>query len=953
MPFLVDSLTMELARQQRGVHVVVHPHFDVTRDITGRLESVDPVADGSLEPSGEAVRESWMHVEIDRVRDGNDADATEAIEEAVQRVLRDVREAVEDWEKMHAQVSSVVADLEATPPPLPADEVRQGRDLLTWLAADHFTFLGYREYRLEREGDDELLRAVPGTGLGILRADPDMSAASGRLPERAAAKAREKTLLVLAKANSRATVHRPAYLDYVGVKTFEDGEVVGERRFLGLFSSAAYTESLTRIPLLRDKAAEVLRRTGFDARSHAGKALMDTLETYPRDELFHTPVDELGPMAEAAMHARERRQVRVFVRRDTYGRYVSVLVYLPRDRYNTGVRERFAEILKDRLAGESLEFTVQVNESSTARVHFVVHPAEDATIDDIDTARPGAAPGGGVPLVARRPPRRRRARSTARRSAPCWPGATSTPSPRPTRRTSRPAPARSTSAGSRRSRATRASRCRSTSRWTPTAARRGSRSSGSGPRCRSPRSCRCSRRWASRWSTSGPTSWSRWSDRRTSTSSACATATRCPRAPASSSRTRCARSGTASTRSTGSTRWCCGAGLTWRQATVLRAYAKYMRQGNSPFALDYIEGALAATSTSPGCWSSCSRPASTPVATTWPHDAESRRARVDEVEERIRRALDDVASLDHDRILRSYLTHVRATLRTNYFQTGPEGDGVKPYMSFKLEPSAIPDLPAPRPRFEIFVYSPRVEGVHLRFGAVARGGLRWSDRRDDFRTEVLGLVKAQMVKNTVIVPVGAKGGFFCKQLPDSGQRDAWLAEGVDCYKTFISGLLDITDNLVDGETVAARRGWCATTATTPTSWSPPTRAPRRSPTSPTAWPTTTASGWATPSPAAARSGTTTRRWASPPAAPGSRCSGTSASAASTASTRTSPASASATCPGTCSATGCSAPSTPGWWRPSTTATSSSTPTPTRPRRTPSARGSSGWAARAGRTTTGT
>jgi glutamate dehydrogenase len=279
MPFLVDSLTMELSRQLRGVHVVIHPHFDVVRDITGALQSVLPVEDGSLEPPEGAVRESWMHVEIDRMREG-DEDPTE-IEEGVQRVLRDVRESVEDWEKMHTQVQRIVDELEKDPPPLDPDEVRQGRELLQWLAEDHFTFLGYREYRLERDGEDELLRAVAGTGYGILRADQDMSASFGKLPALVKAKAREKTLLVLAKANSRATVHRPAYLDYVGVKRFENGEVVGERRFLGLFSSAAYTESLTRIPLLREKAAAILKHSGFDPRSHAGKALMDTLETYP------------------------------------------------------------------------------------------------------------------------------------------------------------------------------------------------------------------------------------------------------------------------------------------------------------------------------------------------------------------------------------------------------------------------------------------------------------------------------------------------------------------------------------------------------------------------------------------------------------------------------------------------------------------------------------------------
>jgi glutamate dehydrogenase len=803
MPFLVDSLTMELARQQRSVHVVVHPHFDVCRDITGGLEIVAPVADGSLEPEGSAVRESWMHVEIDRVREGDD---TDAIEQAVQRVLRDVRESVEDWEKMHAQVEAVVQDLERTPPPLPAEEIAEGSELLTWLAADHFTFLGYREYRLEPEpeGGAEWLRAVPGTGLGILRTDPDMSASSGRLPEAAAAKAREKTLLVLTKANSRATVHRPAYLDYVGVKTFEDGEVVGERRFLGLFSSAAYTESLTRIPLLREKAAAVLRESGFDPRSHAGKALMDTLETYPRDELFHTAVEELAPMAEASMLARERRQLRVFVRRDSYGRYVSVLVYLPRDRYNTAVRERFARILKDRLGGESVEFTVRVNESTTARVHFVVRPPEGGTIGDIDTVelerRLGeASRSWRDDFIAAVVAEYGEEAGTAlgRRYVDSFPEAYK-----------EDFGARTGAVDLGRLEGIEGQEGIALSLYEQMDADRGEARlkifrigpplslSEVLPMLSSMGAEVIDERPYELEGLGRPTYVYEFGLRYGGA---------LPDHARELFQDALRAVWDGFNEIDGFNTLVLGAGLTWRQATVLRAYAKYMRQGNSPFALDYIEEALASNVDITRLLVNLFEARFDPGRDGLPHDAEARTARIHEVEERITRTLDDVASLDQDRILRSYLTHIRATLRTNYFQAGAGDTGVKPYLSFKLEPSAIPGLPEPRPRFEIFVYSPRVEGVHLRFGAVARGGLRWSDRRDDFRTEVLGLVKAQMVKNTVIVPVGAKGGFFCKQLPEPGQRDAWLAEGIACYKTFICGLLDITDNLVEGETVPPER----------------------------------------------------------------------------------------------------------------------------------------------------
>ena len=382
MSFLVDSVTMELSRQLREIHLVIHPQFDVVRDITGVLQTVHPIKDESKPAEAEAVRESWMHIEISRL--GADEDPHE-IEEALQRVLREVRESVEDWEKMRAQALEIVDQLTDAPPPLDDDEIDQGRAFLQWLADDHFAFLGYREYHLEREGDDEILRAVPGTGLGILRADQDQSKAFAKLPAAAKAKAREKTLLVLSKANSRATVHRPAYFDYVGVKTFdENGEVTGERRFLGLLSSAAYTESITRIPLLREKAAMVLQRIGVEPRSHAGKSLMDTLETYPRDEIFHTPAAELADVTQGVLQTVGRRQLRVFVRRETYGRYVSVLCYLPRDRYNTAVRERFSQILMDRFQGDSIEFNVKMSESTTARVHFVVHPPMGAEIPDVD-----------------------------------------------------------------------------------------------------------------------------------------------------------------------------------------------------------------------------------------------------------------------------------------------------------------------------------------------------------------------------------------------------------------------------------------------------------------------------------------------------------------------------------------------------------------------------------------
>ena len=799
MPFLVDSVSMALAEDQHEIHLVIHPQFVVRRELGGELQEVlDEQAE--TDPH-DVARESWMHLEIDRVSD----DQVEEIQEHLTKVLIDVRDAVEDWQRMHTQVDLIVQDIEENPPPLPEEELEQGKSLLRWLADNHFTFLGYREYSLESRDDHETLIAVPGTGFGILRADPP---APRVLPEAVASRARDKHLLVLAKANSRATVHRPVFLDYIGVKKFdENGDVVGERRFLGLFSSAAYTESVRRIPVLREKATAVIDTVGLDPNSHAGKALMDVLETYPRDELFQTPVEDLVPIASQVMYTRERRQLKLFVRRDLYGRFLSCLVYLPRDRYNTTVRERIASILKEQLQGDNIEYTAHVGESFAARLHFVVRPSHGHQIGEPD-----------IPDLERRlaeAARSWRDDFTAavistfgeeqgsryvRRYAASFPEAYKEDYPPQTGAVDLgrleqidgdegmalslyedvAAPP-----GEARLKVYRIGPPLSLSEVLPILSTTGVEVVDERPYQLEglPRESYIYD-FGLRYSHSMPDHvrelfqdtvaavWNGYNE------------------------------------SDGFNALVLAAGLTWRQATLLRAYAKYMRQGGTPFAQDYIEDALRnnvditrylvqlfEARFDPG------RPGRNGGGI--PADSEARQAKCADLEERIKRALDEVSSLDHDRILRAYLTNVRATLRTNFFQTGKDGQPLQ-RLSLKFDPSAIPDLPEPRPKFEIFVYSPRVEGVHLRFGSVARGGLRWSDRRDDFRTEVLGLVKAQMVKNTVIVPVGAKGGFFAKQLPDPSDRDAWMAEGVACYTTFISGLLDVTDNLVDGEVVPPR-----------------------------------------------------------------------------------------------------------------------------------------------------
>ncbi|MYT13400.1 glutamate dehydrogenase [Streptomyces sp. SceaMP-e96] len=822
MPFLVDSVTNELSRQGRGIHVVIHPQVIVRRDVTGKLiEVFDSNCDahgktgkgkGTKLPH-DAVTESWIHVEMDRETDREDL---QQITTDLLRVLSDVREAVEDWEKMRAAAGRIADELPAEPvaDDLGDQEIEEAQELLRWLSADHFTFLGYREYELttapcEGGADEDVLTAVPGTGLGILRADPThretadghpVSPSFNRLPADARAKAREHKLLILTKANSRATVHRPSYLDYVGVKKFDaEGNVVGERRFLGLFSSAAYTESVRRVPVIRRKVAEVLEGAGFSPDSHDGRDLLQILETYPRDELFQTPVDELRSIATSVLYLQERRRLRLYLRQDEYGRYYSALVYLPRDRYTTGVRLRLIDILKEELGGTSVDFTAWNTESILSRLHFVIRVEPGASLPEltdadadrlesrlVEAARSWA---DGFSEALNAEVGEERAAELLRRYGHAFPeGYKADNSPRSAvadvqhleKLTGEPGRDFSVSLyepvdagpGERRFKIYRRGEPVSLSRVLPGLNRLGVEVVDERPH-----ELRCADStiaWVYDFGLrmpehiKGDDARERFQDAFTAV-------------------------WTGAAESDGFNTLVLRAGLNWRQAMVLRAYAKYLRQAGSTFSQTYMEDTLSNNVHTTRLLVSLFE------ARMSPDRQRAGTELTDGLLEELDGALDQVASLDEDRILRSFLTVIKATLRTNHYQKDSQGRPHS-YLSIKLDPQAIPDLPAPRPAYEIWVYSPKVEGVHLRFGKVARGGLRWSDRREDFRTEILGLVKAQMVKNTVIVPVGAKGGFVGKQLPDPSQdRDAWLAEGIACYRTFISGLLDITDNLVGGE----------------------------------------------------------------------------------------------------------------------------------------------------------
>ena len=811
MPFLVDSVTNAIVGQDLDIHLLVHPQLVVSRDAAGRLESVEHAEPGQgvrVDAVGR-INESWMLLTIDRE---TDEQTLADLETTIRGVLTDVRESVEDWPKMRTRCLVIAAELEGTPPVgLDADEVRRATTFLRWMADNHFTFLGYRDYVLKDLGEGEAVVPVTGTGLGLLRSDPPMGQEPDVLTPWARELAHEKKALVITKANSRSTVHRMTYLDYVGVRQFDEaGEVIGERRFLGLYASTAYTDSVTRIPLVADKVEEVIRRSGVAADSHTGKDLLGVLETFPRDELFQSSTDELFDTAMAITQLQERRRTKLFLREDDFRRFVSALVYIPRDRYNTSVRTRMADLLKETFGGESVEFTARVSESALSRLQFVVrmplgervrhltaaeqHRLEERLVavsrtwsdrlGDALRERLGEVEGNRlVDSFARGFPTAYEETFTTSQGVADLAHLDRLSSGQGTSvALYRPSDA---SPDVRRFKLFRADALSLTD-VLPIFTHMGvevvdeqpyevTRVDGTplevndfGLRVKD----------ATTWE-----SLSHEGLRDLFEGAVLAV-------------------WEGEAESDGFNRLVLGAHLTWRQVVILRSIAKYLRQTQTAFSQHYFEDALVANPAVAADLVALFETRFDPAR--FADDEAGRKAReavCDEISARVLDALDAVSSLDHDRIIRAFLAVVKATLRTNFYQPDAEGRP-KPYVSLKLNPKAIPDLPAPRPAYEIWVYSPRVEGVHLRFGAVARGGLRWSDRREDFRTEILGLVKAQMVKNAVIVPTGSKGGFYPKALPDpTVDREAWLEEGKASYRMFISGLLDLTDNRVGGDIV--------------------------------------------------------------------------------------------------------------------------------------------------------
>ena len=787
MPFLVDSVTMEINRHGLALHLIVHPIVQVTR-VPGA------VGNGTAAPAAVAVdstsggpRESLMHVEVDRI---SDPARMEALSTGLTRVLADVRAAVDDWKPMLARLVTTAAELGRQPAAIAAAEVAEAKAFLDWQAADHFTLLGYRCHDLVVQDGEDALALVPESGLGVLRAQASaVSGSFAALPRIVRGSAREKDLLVITKSNSRSTVHRPGYLDYVGVKRYDErGEVCGEHRFLGLYTHAAYRAAPTDIPVLRLKLANVRARAALAPGGHAAKSLENILDTYPRDELLRLGEQELFDVVLGILRLGERQRSRLFVNRDRFERFVSCLIFAPRDRYTTDLREKWQAILTQAFAGTSSEFNVSLTESMLARVIITVRTT------------PGRIPQVDVPALERRLEKAARRweddlkvalveRLGEARANPLlqlfekgFPAGYREDVPARSAVADVEMAARTLETGllgmqlyQPLEAAPQTLRFKLFHRDTPIAI------SDSLPMLERMGLRVLEERPYRVGTADGAPVWIHDFGLVTGETGIEVDTV------AGLFEDAFGRVFSGAVESDGFNRLVLAAQLSADQISVLRAYAKYMRQTGFPLSQLFVEQTLAANSALAKMLVELFELRFDPSGT----DAAAARAKVTAIEA----ALEHVDNLSEDRVLRQYLALLQATVRTNFWRRDERG-ARRAFLSFKLESAKVPGLPEPKPLFEVFVYSPRFEGIHLRGGKVARGGLRWSDRPEDFRTEVLGLVKAQMVKNTVIVPVGSKGGFVLKRAPSPAEREAYLAEGVACYKEYLRGLLDLTDNIV-------------------------------------------------------------------------------------------------------------------------------------------------------------
>lgn len=788
MPFLLQSITMEINRHGFANHLVIHPVFHVKRNPSGGLEDI------STEPLEGAIIESVIHVEIDRQ---SEFSVLHDLKQNLASVLTDVRAAVQDWKLCLEKMSSNINRLKE----MNDDDQNDAIDFLQWLYDNHFVFLGYREYLVVKDKGQAGFKVVPGSGLGVLR---DTIA---QLPENEVVPISNDAYdricdgkpLTITKATSKATVHRPVFMDYIGIKEYgEKGEIVGEKRFLGLYSSSAYSCNLKQIPMVRDKIHKLVALSGFQPSSHDARALLFVLQSLPRDELFQADENSLFECAMGVLRLKERQRVKVFVRHDIYGYFVSVLVFAPRERYHTESRKKIQAILLKTFHSQSAEFSVQLSESILARIHFIIHSTEGCCIeydvrdiehqivealsewnDDlkielnnffgeargneyVQAYRKGFSAAYREDFTARTALLDLKTLDQLQECGVSLKGLLYSP----------------LSASEEKSLRFKVYSCGeqvSLSKSLPMLENMGVTVTDE-----KPYEIKKAGFSKSFWMHDFGLSYQGMKRLDLEKIK--------PRFQESFER--CWKG---QIENDGFNRLIIEAGLNWRQVNILRAFYFYFRQLDITFSQAYVEATLA------------ENPKIVQLMVNFFYclfdpGSEPNEPKTKGLQEEIEQAIDQVSSLDEDRILRRYLNLIQATVRTNYFKN-PVDELKISYFAIKLNSSLVIDIPSPVPYFEIFVYSPRVEGIHLRGGAVARGGLRWSDRMEDFRTEVLGLMKAQMTKNTVIVPSGAKGGFVAKRLCEIQDKTSARDEAIACYRILVRGLLDLTDNLKGEDTV--------------------------------------------------------------------------------------------------------------------------------------------------------
>jgi len=792
MPFLVDSVGMALNRMGITAHVMLHTPLAIERS----AQEVTKVTYLNQSPDSTEHVAVFL-IEIDRQSSTADI---KALEREIQSVLADVAASVNDWGAMSAKLSETIKELPKRPFPGEKQELEEAISFLTYLNNHHFTLLGYRQYDLKRvEGDVELVPNI-ASSLGLMnkhhKTQPEQGLLLSSFSDSARKEALDHSLLILTKSSAKSRVHRPAYVDYIGIKRFDKkGNVIGEDRFIGLYASTVYNRSPREIPLLNEKVQRVLDRSGLTPRSHDYKALLNILENLPRDELIQANVDDLAHTAHGVLEMQDRDKLKLFVRKDGFGRFLSCLVYVSKDRYNTKLRQDTQRILAQHFnSKEDVEFTTYFSESTLARTHYIVKV--DNNNMDVDVA---AIENNLIEAARSWEDKLNTALNNAlgeeagthlmKRYANAFEQSYKEdvlPSSAVVDMQQLEALDDEHKLGMLFYQPQEAALNDNKVRLKLFHKDEPIHLSDVLPMLENFGLRVINERPYEVTTADGSTFWILdflMTVKVVNTDNIADSQDRF--------QTALSQVWQKKLEDDGFNRIILASGLTGREVSVLRAYAKYMRQIDATFSQAYIEETF-------GRYPQIADLLVKMFIRKFNPKLKTRT--LGKFMEQINLRLDEVSSLDDDRIIRRYLDLINATLRTNFYQLDAKGES-KSYISFKFMPSLIPEMPRPLPKFEIFVYSPRVEGVHLRYGKVARGGLRWSDRREDFRTEVLGLVKAQQVKNTVIVPVGAKGGFVCKQLPTEGGREAFFTEGQECYRTFIRALLDITDNILNGEIV--------------------------------------------------------------------------------------------------------------------------------------------------------